>query len=338
MILTYSIRHKRDFKDKLQKAKLIADYAVANKTNRKLLTSKYVKHIGLPSAISNQILRKYSQKTIKKATNVNLIAPNQSISYDSVSETVNIKPLKIKFRWNCGRKFTKINQIEITAYKFYLNVTFPDIEQSNIQTDKDMLTIDLNCGMGRSIAVCTDHTSNKTLTFGKNGPNIRKKYFKLRRKYQSLGDFATLKKIKNRESRIMRDLDHKISKQIVKYAKEHKLKIVMENLTGIRRSRRTGNGSERSVNRVVNSWSFYRLQRFIEYKSMCNDYSKLPGIPVEYVAPHYTSQHCNYCGTIGNREGIYFRCVSRACDKHNILQNSDINATYNIRKRSIGSG
>lgn len=183
--------------------------------------------------------------------------------------------------------------------------------------------------MGRSIAVCTDFKNEKLLTFGKNGPNLRKKYFKLRQKSQKSKDNETLKKLKDKESRVMKNLDHQMSKKIVEYAKENGLKIIFEDLKGIRKNKRTGNGSTKVVNRVINSWSFYRLQSFVDYKS------KLYGIPVHYVKPHYTSQHCNYYVTLGTREGISFICKSRKCKKYKERQNSDINASYNIGKRFL---
>ena len=90
-----------------------------------MLSSKYVKHFGLKSAISCQILRKYGRGTIKEATNINLIVPNSSIQkykmkdgtikeYGNIvyeNETVILKPLNISFRWNPGRNFLKINKI-----------------------------------------------------------------------------------------------------------------------------------------------------------------------------------------------------------------------------------
>ena len=72
----------------------------------------------------------------------------------------------------------------------------------------------------------------------------------------------------------------------------------MEDLEGIRKSKIKGNGS-RNVNRLVNSWSFYRLQFFVTYKA------KLLGIPVIKVQPHYTSQLCSYCGIKGNRKKYF---------------------------------
>jgi putative transposase len=78
-IKSYHVKHRLDLRILLTKAKLIANYAVANKKNKKLLTSKYVKEFGLPSVISNQILRKYGRGSIKEAKNINLILINQHI-------------------------------------------------------------------------------------------------------------------------------------------------------------------------------------------------------------------------------------------------------------------
>ena len=66
-IKTYHVKHKQSLGNLLHKAKQVADYAVKNKSNKKVLTSKYVKHFELPSVISNQILRKYGRGTIKQS-------------------------------------------------------------------------------------------------------------------------------------------------------------------------------------------------------------------------------------------------------------------------------
>ena len=56
MILTYKVRHERDFSEELRKAKAIAEIAVNSPVQ---LTTPTVKHIGLNSVIANQVLRKY---------------------------------------------------------------------------------------------------------------------------------------------------------------------------------------------------------------------------------------------------------------------------------------
>lgn len=49
LIKCYHVKHRRDFTDQLKKAKKVADYAVKHKNKLKLLTTKYVKDIGLPN-------------------------------------------------------------------------------------------------------------------------------------------------------------------------------------------------------------------------------------------------------------------------------------------------
>ena len=73
IIRTYHVKHRQNVSSLLEKANKVAKYAVENKQNKKLLTSKYVSHYGLPSTISNQILRKYGRGKIKEANNVNLV-------------------------------------------------------------------------------------------------------------------------------------------------------------------------------------------------------------------------------------------------------------------------
>lgn len=332
-VKTYHVKHRLDLTDMLAKAKLVADYAVENKNNRRVLTSKYVKEHGLPSAISNQILRKYGRGTIKKATNVNLIVPNSSVNklkmkdgtektYKNIEytgERVILKPLKISFRWNPGKEFLKINQVEIDAEKFMIAITIKNVE---IQPHESVLGVDLNCGVGRSVANCANLKNGEILNLGKQGPNTRKYYYKKRRSHRVRSD---------KEKRKMRDLDHKIARKIVDYALRHKLKIVVEDLKGIRTGKKKGNGL-RAVNRFVNSWSFYRLQSFIEYKA------KESGIAFEKIKPQYTSKECSYCSVIGERSGDTFICNNKHCKSYKQKRHSDINAAFNIGKRSLLPG
>lgn len=328
---TYHVKHHRDFSDLLRKAKVVADYAVANKNRHSKLSSAEVSDIKLPSVIACQILRKYSSHTIKEAKNVNLIVPNSSVhTYKKKDGTikkytditycdgvVTIKPLNVSFLWNPGRDFLKINQIEIDDQKYMISVSFTDNGQKCEQVS--VLGVDLNCGVGRHICNCANLKNGEIVNFGKAGPNIRKYYFKKRQAGEVIGD---------KEYRIMKDMDHKISRQIVDYAHKHKLRIVLEDLKGIRFNKTKGTGSK-TVNRLVNSWSFYRLQQFIEYKA------KERGIEVQYIKPHYTSQECSFCGNIGKREKETFICVNKRCEVYDKKRNAYINAAFNIGKRGI---
>ena len=329
IIRTYHVRHRLNFENELAQAKEIAEYALVNKDNKKLLTSKYVKHFGLPSTISNQIIRKYSRCNIKKVSNINLIVLNAKTKIKSknglkiyetiqyINERVIIKPLNISFRWNPGKRFEEIKMVEISNEKYMISATFRD--QKIDQEYTNVLGIDLNCGIGRSIVNAADLKSGKLLNLGKSGPNIRKKYFQKRKKQKIKG---------NKEKRIMKDLDHKLSRKIVNYALANKLKIVIEDLKGIRKKLTKGNGLK-AINRTMNSWSFYRLAQFIEYKS------KELGIPFQKVKPHYTSQECSYCNIIGERKKDIFICKNKKCKKYKQKRHADINAAFNVGYRSL---
>ena len=84
---------------------------------------------------------------------------------------------------------------------------------------------------------------------------------------------------------------HNVSASIVKRAKEKRFGVVMENIEGIRRLYRKGNGQGTTYRARLNSWSFYELQRQIEYKA------RWEGVPVSYVAARGTSVNCSICGS-----------------------------------------
>lgn len=118
---------------------------------------------------------------------------------------------------------------------------------------------------------------------------------------------------------------HNVSKQIVTKAKTNNQGIVMENLKGIRKLYRRGNGQGSEYRSRLNSWSFYELQRQIEYKV------KWEGIPVVYVNPQKTSSVCAICGS------QISECTERKvyCHSCNRLMDRDENAALNIVQRGL---
>ena len=118
---------------------------------------------------------------------------------------------------------------------------------------------------------------------------------------------------------------HNATKRIVARAKSEHLGIVMENLKGIRKLYRKGNGQGREYRSRLNSWSYFELQRQIEYKA------KWEGIPVIYVNPQKTSSTCAICGCEVSE------CTERKvyCHKCNRIVDRDENAALNIVKRGL---
>ena len=210
MILTFKIKHNRDFSSELVKARKVAEYVLSHKTR----SSKDVKQFGLKSAIANQILRKYgNNKTIKSVNRIKLTIPSQSIKSDKDERTIEIPCLKFKIPYSFRNDYDKINQIELDNQYAYISINIK--EQPQI-IPKVWLGLDRNTT--GHIAVLANPQTGKVLKLGKEALHIHNKYKSIRKDLQKKGKFGLVKKIKNRESRIIRNLNHQISKEIVQTA------------------------------------------------------------------------------------------------------------------------
>ena len=313
-ILTFKLRHNRDFGKELKLAFEIAEFTVKN--NIRSPNTTFVKDIRgeLPSAIACQVMKKYGhQKTIKEVHNVNLIVPSQGIKFVEETNSIWIPCLKLHLENTIPYTFTKINQAEIDKVFVYISCTIPEqpemIPQQFIGVDRNTTG---------HIAVTANPDTGKIEKFGKSALHVHRKYRAIRKHLQSVGDFRQLKRVKNRESRIVKDLNHKVSCELVTMAKVQHAALVFEDLGGIRQTRK----QHRSFKYALHSWSFYQLQTFVEYKA------KLLGVPVLYVDPAYTSQDCSRCGTRGQRNGKDFKCPTCGHVDH-----ADVNAAFNIALR-----
>jgi len=142
--------------------------------------------------------------------------------------------------------------------------------------------------------------------FTRNDVRIRKKLFS---KYG--------KKEKNKVHQLL----HNVSKKIVSKNQG----IVLEDLKGIRKLYRKGNGHGKKYRGRLNTWSYYELQRQIEYKAKWN------GLPVNYVKAHGTSSKCSKCGVkLISEENRMMKCIK--CD---VLVDRDENAAKNILARGV---
>ena len=290
------------------KAKQIAEFAMKTKSN----TSKDVKHFGLKSAIANQILRKYGRsKTIKRVRNVKLTVPSQGINVEKQSKTISIQCLKLTLNYQFP-EFEKVNQIEIGEQYACITVS---VATPELIDNGRYIGVDLNTT--GHVAVASNAETGKVWKLGNEALHIHRKYREIRRHLQKQGKYKKVKQIKDRQSRIIRNLNHNISKKIVEIAKSSYCGIRLERLTNIRK---TGK-SRKTFRYALNSWSFYQLQQFVEYKA------KLQGIVVAYIDPRYTSKTCSRCGHIGERDDKSFKCPSCGHVDH-----ADTNASFNIGK------
>jgi putative transposase len=311
MILTYKFKHYRDFSKELSLAFKIAQFAFKHPECK---SSKYVKHFGLKSMISNQILKKWgNQKNIKGVHNVNLVIPGQTVYYVMETNSIHIPCLNLHFENTIPYTFEKINQAEIDKEFVYISFS---VKENPPTLPTSFIGIDRNTT--GHVAVTATPSTGKVEKLGKSLLYVHKKYSAIRKRLQREGKFRELKKLKNRESNIIKDLNHKISRKIVDMAKLQHAALVLEDLSGIKNRK----NQNRSFNYALHSWSFYQLQSFVEYKA------KLLGIPVLYVDPAYTSQDCSVCGSRGIRNGKLFKCPFCGHVDH-----ADVNAAFNIALR-----
>ncbi len=136
MILTYKIKHNKDFSLELKKARQIAEVAMKTRTQ----TTADVKQYGLKSIIANQILREYARnRKLKRVGNVNLIVPSQGISIKE--HIIRVSSLKLEMPYQFPDNFKKINQIEFDSVYAYVSVS---IEEPEALKPKGFIGVDLN--------------------------------------------------------------------------------------------------------------------------------------------------------------------------------------------------
>ena len=197
--------------------------------------------------------------------------------------------------------------------KFYLYQTIdnPDEEEESAEN-----FIGVDMGLTDIVSL-----SDGTNISSKEVKNIRDRYNKVRASVQSKGTrncHKLLKRLKGRERRFATIVNHRISRQIVAKAKKEHKGIAIEDLKNIRWGMNSKKRNK-TFRRRSNSWNFYQLRFFLEYKG------KINGVQIVAIPPAYTSQTCHNCGHIGIRHGKQFRCAH--CGN---VADADVNAALNI--------
>ena len=163
-----------------------------------------------------------------------------------------------------------------------------------------------------NVVVCADVKSGKVRKLGPDVSGITKNFRNRRSNLQRKGAKNALKKIRRKQSNRVKDINHKVSRSVVDYAKSHCLTVVLEDLGKISKKGKAKRYVQKS------QWSFYQLETFIKYKA------SLLGIPVHFVNPAYTSQVCSRCGSINKPNRKNYKCSCSHFDHR------DSNAAFNI--------
>jgi putative transposase len=169
------------------------------------------------------------------------------------------------------------------------------------------------------------HTSEGDNWNGQQLNRVRDRYSKLRAALQRKASKGTrssrrrcrelLQRLSGKERRFQSRqrcvaktwVNHRISKAIVSRAKATNSALALEDLTGIR-ERVNQQPRSKTERRRANSWAFYQLRQFLEYKAL------RAGVALILVPPAYTSQTCHKCLHIhpdpaqSYRSGKSFKC------------------------------
>ena len=319
------------------------------KSGENNLSSADFPHIELPSAIKNQDIREVKslyrrfKKSNSKKENLDF-KPNQPLCYNNQNYKIDnhiisiplytTKTTRFAFPVKKTKRFYELQEhinngsklgkasLFYKKSKWYFAVTIQIPNKNNNNTNIMGIDIGLRQLAVASINTFKDKEINRQFHNGKQAGFIRKKYRSVRKNMGELKKIKAIKNLNDKEQRWMSDLNHKISSQLISLAVQEQVgTIVMENLKNIRNTAQSINEADRNLD----SWAFYQLQQFIEYKA------KMTGIKVEYINPKYTSQRCSKCGKVekSNRNGNLYSC---SCGNH---IHSDLNAARNIADKFL---
>lgn len=200
---------------------------------------------------------------------------------------------------------------------YYLHVTQRREAPDTTEPDGGTLGVDLGI-----VNLATD-SDGETFS-GATVKKARQRYHTRRQRLQKVNTKNAkrrLRKNAGRERRFQKNVNHYISKALVRKAAVSCKAIALENLSGIRE--RTTVRHEQRYER--HSWAFYQLRQFLTYKAAW------AGVPVHLVDPRNTSRTCSACGHCeqANRRSQ----DSFLCQRCGFALNADYNAAINISRK-----
>ena len=315
-------------------ANRVAEVAFAHRTANKIALQKIVyadlrADYGLSSQMAVRAIAKACQ-AYKRDKNIKpMFRPDGAVQYDQRiltwqgRDTVSILtltgriivPIVYQGRWTKVPGTVVRGQADLIVRdsKWYLAVVIDVPEPPRGGEPSGWLGVDLGVV---NLAVDSDGTVHT----GKAVRAMRRRHSQLRARLQAKATKSAkrlLKKRRRKESRYARDVNHCISKKLVRTAKGTGRGIKLEDLSGIR-ARITVKKAQRSD---LHSWAFYQLRQFVDYKAA------IAGVPVVLVNPRNTSRECHECGHIDKRNRrtrdafLCLRCGHAGPADHNAARN-----------------
>lgn len=181
-----------------------------------------------------------------------------------------------------------------------------------------------NITVGNSNEI-TQYNLSKTLQIAETTTNIIKSFKRNDRRIQQ----KINKKYGSRRRNRVKQFLHHTSKRIVSQAEINKTVLVFEDIRGIRKLYRKGNGQKRNYRRKMNGWSFAEIKRQIEYKAAWS------GIPVIQLTNNETKGTSTLCPRCGERLQVGQSKRGLWCENCKRELNRDVVAAMNISYRGL---
>jgi IS605 OrfB family transposase len=199
----------------------------------------------------------------------------------------------------------------------YLHITQSREAPSAAEPDGGTLGVDLGI-----VNLATDSEGEHFI--GAMVHVVRNRYHLRRQRLQQVGTKNAKRRLRGnggRERRFQKDVNHCISKALVKKAVVSRKAIALEDLSGIRE--RTTVRREHRYER--HSWAFFQLRQYISYKAA------QVGVPVHLVDPRNTSRTCSCCGHC--EKANWKSQEAFLCQRCGFSTNADENAAINISRK-----
>lgn len=292
--------------------------------NRELTSSKYYENI--PCVVAKSLITKYQRNWKCKQVSKPVIPicgdKGKQVKLEYDKETKKLLGLRIPALFKkeiIPITLPKplvgfIRNVEIfrRKKKWYLSYSYNTPCQVQMETQN---TVGVDRNYKGNVATLANLQSGQVLRLGPSIKDIKQNFRNRKAKIAKKGKKRLLKKLSKKQLNRTRDINHKVSRQIVDYAKKHSSAIVMEELGQVR----TGKIGRRIQK---DQWSYGQLQSFITYKA------GLCGVGIHYISPKNTSKECSRCGTINQPSGKKYKCSNCGHNDHR-----DANAAFCIAKR-----
>ena len=259
-----------------------------------------------------------------------IFRPHGAISYDSRILRYMLEKKKVSL-WTvagrehipfaCGEYQAKLlegqrgeSDLVFVDGEFYL-MAVCDVQDPPLREVNGTIGVDL--GM---VQIASDSEGNQYS--GEPIRKVRRAMRRLRAGLQKCGSQSAkrhLQRLRRRQSRFTRWVNHNISRRLVDTAVSLGKALALEDLSGIRER---GNGFSKEMRFELGNWSFDQLKQFVLYKA------KRAGVPVVLIDPRNSSRTCSVCGYCAKHNRVsqsVFKC------KHcGLERNADLNAAVNL--------